>query len=83
VRRETDPVPETLCSLVFRIPDDDKVQKPSNSECLLIMFLCKSLPAENIKVLQFLSFYCIILLYVSFKYSYINLSHFDEKVFIQ
>jgi hypothetical protein len=30
LRTEADPVSETLCSLVFRIPE---VQKPSNSEC--------------------------------------------------
>jgi hypothetical protein len=31
---ETDPVSETLCSLVFRIPDDGQVQKPNISEDL-------------------------------------------------
>jgi hypothetical protein len=30
-RTETDPVPETLCSLEYRTVD--KVQKPSNPEC--------------------------------------------------
>jgi hypothetical protein len=33
LRTKTDPVPETSCFLVSRIPDDGKVQKPSNSEC--------------------------------------------------
>jgi hypothetical protein len=32
VRTETDPVSETLCFRVFRIPD--KVQKPSDSEVI-------------------------------------------------
>jgi hypothetical protein len=31
LRTETDPVSETLCFLVFRIPDDRQVQKPSSS----------------------------------------------------
>jgi hypothetical protein len=30
---ETDPVSETLCFLVFGIPDDGQVQKPSDSQC--------------------------------------------------
>jgi hypothetical protein len=34
LRTETDPVSETLCSLVFRIPDDrQSLKEPSNSEC--------------------------------------------------
>jgi hypothetical protein len=32
LRTETDPVSETLCSLVSRIPDDGQSPKPSNSE---------------------------------------------------
>jgi hypothetical protein len=31
MKTERDPVSETLCFLVFRIPDDDTVPKPSNS----------------------------------------------------
>jgi hypothetical protein len=35
VRTETDPVSETLCFLVYRIPDDGQSpKKSSNSECL-------------------------------------------------
>jgi hypothetical protein len=33
LRTETDPVFETLCFLVSRIPDDGQSSKPSNSEC--------------------------------------------------
>jgi hypothetical protein len=32
LRMETDPVSKTLCSLVYRIMDDNQAPKPSNSE---------------------------------------------------
>jgi hypothetical protein len=35
LRMETDPVSETSCFLFSSIPDDEKVQKPSNSLCYI------------------------------------------------
>jgi hypothetical protein len=40
---ETDPVSETSCFLVPRIPDDGKIQKPSNYES----FYCGSAAFED------------------------------------
>jgi hypothetical protein len=47
LRTETDPVSETLYFLVYRIPDDGKVQKTTNSEYYLHVLCPQYLPYKS------------------------------------
>jgi hypothetical protein len=85
LRTETDPVSDTSYFLVFRILDNGhlhgEVWKPSNSECLLIVSLCKILPAENTvstSVLVFLLNYLIVYEFKSFWWK--NIQWYPEQL---